>query len=190
MKRMLLITTLATMASLVSADFATARGRYARGQALFRRHCASCLSMGWAWAPVPPDPRKPLDLAKMAASLPPHRVCVFQHKQTRSGIKGPACYPGRISVRDRLDILYYLNRRAQGSFEAPRLRALRPRLYQGVPLRRTLAARRRTALARYKNLLLLRKMRAKVRSLPWRVGRRRSGGRSSTGRPVTSRKGR
>lgn len=188
MKRTVLIVTLVTLASLAWADLAAARGRYARGQALYRRHCASCLSMGWAWAPVPPDPRKPLDLAKMAASLPPHRVCAFQHKQTRSGVKGPACYPGRISVRDRLDILYYLNRRAVGSFKAPVLRALRPRLYKGAPLRRALAARRRTALARYRNLLLLRKMRAKGRLLPWRV--RRIERRVTPRRPVTSRKGR
>jgi len=189
MRRTIILVTLATAISLATADLAAAKGRYARGQALFRRHCASCLSMGWTWAPTPPDPRKPLDLAKMASSLPAYRVCVFQHRQTRSGLKGPACYPGRISTRDRLDILYYLYRRSMGDFRPPRPRALRAPLYKGGALRRTLAARRRTALARYKNLLLLRKMRAKVRAMPWRW-LRRPGPRAVHRRSLTPKVGR
>lgn len=168
MRRAFLLISLPALLFLSAAHVAQAKGRYDRGKALFRRHCASCLSMGWAWSPTPPRPDRPVDLRRLAAALPPYKVCTYQHRQTRAGIKGPACYPGRIPRRDRLDILYYLHRRAQGGLVPPRPVALRPPSYRGGALRRTLAARRRTALTRYKNLILLRRIQSRRRLLPWR----------------------
>ncbi len=97
---------------------AKAYDRFTNGRRLFRRRCGVCLSMGWVWQGK--LPKGNLDLAKMAADWSPARVCTWLHRQTKK-IEPPGCYPGRIRYRERLAILYYLWRRAQGPIRKPKL---------------------------------------------------------------------
>lgn len=148
---------------------AEARGRFQRGQALVQERCAPCLSMGWVWAPSAVDPAKPHDLATYARDWSPARVCTFMRRPTRK-VEDPGCYPGRISERDRLDMLHYLHRRAQGPIVRPNLRGPSShRRYTGRPLKRTLARRRETAEKRHRDRLELEKMRQRSRSTSGRV---------------------
>ena len=101
---------------LLAAWPVQAYDRYLNGRRLFRRRCGVCLSMGWVW-----DGRltsKQVDLARMAATWSAARVCTWLHRQTKK-IQPPGCYPGRIRFREKLAILYYLWRRAQGPIHKP-----------------------------------------------------------------------
>lgn len=158
-----LISILSLSALLLLSDTADARGRYERGRSLYRRHCGSCLPMGWDWAPSSVDLRKRPPLRVMAKTWAPTKICTWLHRRSRK-TTGQACYPGAIRSRDRLDILYYLYRRAQGDFKPPRLRrTVSFRRYKGVGFKSTLARRRETALKREKNRQLLLKMRDRSR---------------------------
>lgn len=131
-------------ALLLTTGRADAKGRFERGRNLVQQRCAPCLAMGWVWAPTAPDPKRPHALATYAKTWSPAQVCTWMRRQTRK-TTGPACYPGHIPERDRLDMLFYLHRRAQGPILAPKLQ--RPaafRIYKGKPLKRTLAERRST----------------------------------------------
>jgi hypothetical protein len=158
-KRFLAISVLAAALALPSA--AAAGGRYERGRTLYRLHCAVCLGL-WQWAPTRIDPRRPPDLQKMAKDWTAGRVCTWMRKKSRK-TQGRGCYPGRVSARDRLDMLYYVYRRAQGPIRKPRLRQSRLKLYRGPTLKRTLQSLRRTALQRFRNRMLLRRMRERAR---------------------------
>ncbi len=154
-------------AFLLLSSAAEAGGRYERGRTLYRIHCAMCLNL-WQWAPTRLDPEQPPDLQQMAKRWSAGRVCTWMRKKTRK-TQGRGCYPGKVPARDRLDMLYYVYRRAQGPIKKPRLRQSRLKLYRGPTLRRTLEALRRSARQRYRNRMLLRQMRRRSRG---RVERR------------------
>ncbi len=167
MKKWLPLLTLGTL--LLLASSADARGRYQRGRALFRYYCGSCLNMGWTWAPENLDPTKRPPLQEMAKRWKPARICTWLRKRSKR-TQGPACYPGRVRKSARLDMLYYLYRRARGDLTLARfVRSTTFRRYRGPGFRSTLKARRETVLKRNANQALLRRMRQQSRQ---RTGRR------------------
>ncbi|MDY0004662.1 MAG: hypothetical protein RBU30_25425 [Polyangia bacterium] len=151
-------------ATLVVATPSEAKGRFERGRTLVQQRCASCFASGWIWAPSTPDQLKPHDLQTYARSWSPSKVCTWMRKQNRK-TTGAACYPGHVSERDRLDMLFYLFRRAQGPIQRPRLgqaSAFRP--YKGKPLKRNLDQRRATVERQRKAQTEFARMRSLSRS--------------------------
>lgn len=141
----------------LSAGSAGAKGRYAAGRIQYFRTCGPCFSMGWKWAPSLPDK---LDLSRLAKKFGPAQVCTWMRRNTRK-LRGAGCYPGRMTYRQKLNILYYVMRRARGAIRKPVLKRLSPRLSKRVRFKKTAPARRKTALQRHKNLLEMRKVRSR-----------------------------
>ncbi len=135
---------------------AQAYDRYARGRTLYFRRCGPCFSMGWKWAPKPLP--KPLDLTKMAKTWTPAQVCTWM-RANKKKLVPPGCYPGHISQREKLDILYYVKRKTEGPIHKPILKAIFRRYRHRIHLRHTTLAKRRSALRTYKNMKEMRRLR-------------------------------
>ena len=142
---------ISVLLAVIVALPATARAydRYARGRTLYFRRCGPCFSMGWKWAPKPLS--KPVDLKKMARTWTPAQVCTWMRTNTKKLVP-PGCYPGRISTREKLDILYYVKRKTEGPIHKPVLKAVFRRYRHRVQLKHITGNRRRSALRTYKNM--------------------------------------
>ncbi len=154
MKKVSITVILAAM--MVIPARASAYDRYARGRTLYFRRCGPCFSMGWKWSPQ--KVTKPLDLKKMARTWTPAQVCTWMRKNTKKLVP-PGCYPGKISAREKLDILYYVKRKTEGPIRKPLLKAVFRRLRHKVRLKRLTRARRESALRAYRNLKETRRLR-------------------------------
>lgn len=159
-----------------SAGSVSAKGRYTRGRTLYFRKCGPCFSMGWKWSPSSLPSR--LSLSTLARKWKPARVCTWMRKNKRK-LKGPGCYPGRISRRQKLAVLYYIMRRvrSKGRIKKPVLKRLSSRLSKRVRFKKTAPGRRARALKRHKNLLEMRRVRRRGR---------RTGGYTGSLKPKTS----
>jgi hypothetical protein len=120
-------------------------------------------------------------------------------RKNKRKLKGPGCYPGRISRRQKLDILYYIMRRvrSKGRIKKPVLKRLSPRLSKRVRFKKTAPARRARALKRHKNLLEMRRIRKRGKrsngytgSLKPKAGAAATGSRTRAGKTATAGKGR
>jgi hypothetical protein len=117
-------------------------------------------------------------------------------RKNKRKLKGPGCYPGRISRRQKLEILYYIMRRvrSKGRIKKPVLKRLSPRLSKRVRFNRTAPGRRARALKRHKNLLEMRKLRRRGKrtsgytgSLKPRTGAAATRSRTRAGKTATTR---
>ena len=161
-----------------------ARGRFERGRTVYQRRCAPCFAIGWKWAPRPIESWRSLELLKKARTWHTSKVCTWMRKNDRQRVRAMAtrantraCYPMKMTPAEKLNALYYVARRAQGKFQKPRLRKHAAQRYRGQRFKSRVKGRRKTALKRLKQLMLLRRMRGQTRRSVGRPGTKRQGRR-------------
>ncbi len=141
---------------------ATAGGRYLKGRTVYQRKCAPCASTGWKWAPKHISNWKKVSLRAQARRWSTARVCTWMRKNAKTR-KGPLCHPSKMTYRQKLNALYYVKRRAQGTIRTPVLRKRKPTVYRGPRFRKRTAKRRAAALRQRSQMKALRKARRRHR---------------------------
>ncbi len=137
---------------------AAARGRYIKGRTVFQRKCAPCVAVGWKWSPKYVKDWKKLSLKQQARRWSTARVCTWMRKNAKKK-KGPLCHPSRMTFREKLNVLYYIKRRAQGKIVKPKLRKRSFTLYRGPKFKLRTKKRLQAAIRQRRMLDRLRKAR-------------------------------
>lgn len=154
-----------------------ARGRYIKGRTVYVRKCAPCVTTGWKWAPKKTTDWKKLKLRQRARRWSTAQVCTWMRKSAKRRRKGALCHPSKMTVREKLNALYYVKRRAQGAIRKPVLRKRAHKIYRGPKFRKRAAKRLAAALRQKKHMEALRKSRRRYRRNPrfkWSRKRRKA----------------